>query len=150
MFETTIDSFFDSPSGLLVNGPIYLAKENNVISEQTFLVVVQISNSVPPGQSIHPATLDADYHLRAAGTSVLLQFGPMVQRINFHFTLFTDTLSEGTEAFLASLAPADIAELPDGRRVPVPTFLSPINLFAESFVIIQDDDREFLSTLNTA
>ena len=50
MFEETIDTFFVPESGLSVNGPIYLAKENNVISEQTFLVVVQVSSSVPPGQ----------------------------------------------------------------------------------------------------
>ena len=149
MFEETIDTFFVPESGLPVNGPIYLAKENNVISEQTFLVVVQVSSSVPPGQSIQPATLDADYRLSAPGTSVVLQFGPVVQRINFLFTLFTDTLPEGTEAFLASSAPADMTQLPDGRTVPVPTFLNPINLLAESFVIIEDDDREFLPTLNT-
>ena len=80
---------------------------------------------------------------------MVLQFGPVVQRINFLFTLFTDTLLEGTEAFLASSAPADMTQLPDGRTVPIPTFLNPINLLAESFVIIEDDDREFLPTLNT-
>ena len=74
----------------------------------------------------------------------MLQFGPMVQRINFPFTLFTDTLPEGTEAFLVSSAPADIAELPDGTTVPVSTFLNPNNLSAESFIIIEDDDRESL------
>ena len=150
MFETTIDSFFDSPSGLLVNGPIYLAKENNVISEQTFLVAVQVSSSVPPGQSIQPAWLDADYRLSVSGTVVVLPFGPMVQRINFPFSLFSDTLPEGTEAFLASSAPADMAQLPDGTTVPVSTFLNPSTLSAESFVIIEDDDREYLPTMNTA
>ena len=147
MFEEAIDTFFEPESGLSVNGPIYLAKENNVTSEQTFLVVVQISHSVPQGQSIQPATLDVDYRVSAAQlgvTVVVLEFGPMVQRINFQFTLFSDTLPEGTEAFLASSAPADIAELPDGTTVPVSTFLNPNTLFAESFVIIEDDDREYL------
>ena len=138
MFEETIDTFFVLESGLSVNGPIYLAKEDNVISEQIFSVVVQVSSSVPQGQSIQPATLDADYRLSAASgvTSVVLQFGPMVQRINFPFTLFSDTLPEGTEAFLASSAPADIAELPDGTTVPVSTFLNPNNLSAESFICL--------------
>ena len=146
MFEEIIDIFFESPSGLPVNGPIYLAKENNVTSEQTFLVVVQVSRSVP-GQSIQPATLDIDYRVGGPGlgvTNVVLQFGPMSQRINFPFNLFPDDLAEGTEAFLASSAPADTAQLPDGTTVSVPTFLNPINLFAESFVVIEDDDREFL------
>ena len=35
MFEEAIDTFFEPESGLSVNGPIYLAKENNVTSEQT-------------------------------------------------------------------------------------------------------------------
>ena len=146
MFEEAIDTFFEPESGLSVNGPIYLAKENNVTSEQTFLVVVQVSSSVPPGQSIQPASLDSDYRLSAAlgVTSVVPQFGPLMQRINFQFTLLTDTLPEGTEAFLASSAPGDSAQLPDGRTVPVPTYLNPIKLFAESFVIIEDDDCEYL------
>ena len=149
MFETDIDMFFESPSGMPVNGPVFLAKEDNVTSEQTFLVVVQVSSSVPPGQGIQPATLDVDYRLSAAGTSVVLQFSPMVQRINFLFTLFPDTLPEGTEAFFASSAPADVTQLPDGRIVPVPTFLNPNVLSAGIFIIIEDDDREFLPTLNT-
>ena len=148
MFEELIDSFFEPESGLPVNGPIYLAKENNVISEQTFFVAVQVSSSVPPGEMIQPATLDVDYRVTGL-TVVVLEFGPREQRINFQFTLFPDTLPEGTEAFLASSAPADMAGLPDGRIVPVSTYLNPVALSAESFVIIQDDDCEFLPTLNT-
>ena len=153
VFEETIDTFFEPESGMPVNGPIYLAKENNVISEQTFFVVVQVSSSVPPGEMIQPATLDVDYRVSAAQlgvTVVVLEFGPMVQRINFQFTLFSDTLPEGTEAFLASSAPADMAGLPDGRIVPVSTYLNPVALSAESFVIIEDDDREFLPSMSTA
>ena len=94
---------------------------------------------------IQPATLGVDYRLGIAGRSVVvLPFGPTFQRINFQFILFTDKIPEGTEAFLASSAPADIAELPDGTTVPVSTFLNPNNLSAESFVIIEDDDRESL------
>ena len=147
-FLENIDEFFVPESDSPVNGPIYLAKENNVISEQTFFVAVQVSSSVPPGEMIQPATLDVDYRVTGL-TVVVLEFGPREQRINFQFTLFPDTLPEGTEAFLASSAPADMTQLPDGRTVPIPTFLNPINLLAESFVIIEDDDREFLPTLNT-
>ena len=143
MFLEVIDDFFVPESGLPVNGPIYLAKENNVTSEQTFQVVIYASDSVPPGQNIQPASLDADYCLAVAGASVVvLPFGPHDQRINVLFTLFPDTIPENTEAFLACLFPGDIAELPDGRIVPVPTFLNPTLLFVETFVIIEDDDRE--------
>ena len=89
MFETDIDMFFESPSGMPVNGPVFLAKEDNVTSEQTFLVVVQVSSSVPPEQSIQPATLVADYSLSAAGTSVVLQFGPMVQRNSLYLLILS-------------------------------------------------------------
>ena len=142
MFEEAVDNFFEPESSLLVNGPIFLAKENNVTSEQTFLVVVQVSSSVPQGQGIQPATLDADYNL--GGRSVrVLPFGPLEQRINFPFRLFTDTLPEGTEAFLASSAPGHTGQLPDGTTVLISTFLNPIALSAETFVIIEDDDCEF-------
>ena len=82
-------------------------------------------------------------------TNMVLQFGPREQRINFPFILSTDTFPEGTEAFLASSAPGHIARLPDGTRLPVSTYLNPISLSAESFVIIEDDDCEFLPSLKT-
>ena len=127
-----------------VNGPIYLVKENNVSSEQTFQVVVQVTSSVPPGRGIQLATLDADYRLSVAGKSyVVLSFGPREQRINFSITLFTDTLPEGMEGFLVRSAPGHPGQLPDGTTLPVSVYLNPIALSAESFVLIEDDDREF-------
>ena len=136
MFEEVIDEFFEPESGLAVNGPIYLAKENNVISEQTFSVVVQASSSVPPGQGIQQASLDSDYRLTLPNgtTSVVLQFLPTFQRRNFPFTLFADDFPEGTEAFLASSAP--------GEGEEIPTYLNPERLSAETFIIIEDDDRK--------
>ena len=145
MFLENIDRFFVPESGLPVNGPIYLAKEDNVTTEQTFLVNVQVSDSVPPRQDIHPATLDVDYRLSVAvGTSAELQFGPRDQRIMFPLTLFSDNLPEGTEAFLVSSAPGDNVILPDGTIFPVSTFQNPnAALFAETFVVIEDNDRKF-------
>ena len=150
MFLEVIDEFFVPESGLPVNGPIYLAKENNVTSEQTFQVVVYASDLVPPGQNIQPASLDADYCLAVAGRSVVvLHFDPHDQRINVLFTLFPDTLPEKTEAFLACLSPGDIAQSSDGTVVPVSTFLNPTLLFVETFVIIEDDDRESFHSYST-
>ena len=145
MFVEMIDKRFEPESGSPVNGPIYLAKENNVTSEQTFLVAVQVSGSVPPGRSLQPASLDSDYRISTVSgiTSVVLTFGPIVQRINFPFTLLPNFFPERTEAFLASSAPADTGELPDGTIVSVSTYLNPIDLSAQTFVIIEDDDREF-------
>ena len=138
MFEETIAEMFEPESGLAVNGPIFLAKEDNKTSEQTFSVVVQTSSSVPPGQGIQPASLGVDYSLGGA-TSMVLQFLPKDERINFQFTLFPDQLSEGTEAFQASSAPGEGEQMP----FPLPTFLNPITLTAEAFIIIEDDDCKF-------
>ena len=75
MFDSFIDQFYMSPTGLPVNGPIYLAKENNVTSEQTFLLSIQVTDSAPSGTNIQPATLDADYRIATPGqTSVTLTF----------------------------------------------------------------------------
>lgn len=41
LLDTEINEFYFSPTGLAVNGPIYLAKENNVTSEQTFIVHIE-------------------------------------------------------------------------------------------------------------
>ena len=148
MFDEDIDDFFEPESGLAANGPVFLAKEDNVTSEQTFLVVIQTSGSVPPGKFIEPATLGVDYRLPGSTTVVVLQFPPRFQRINFPFTLLFDTLPEGTEAFLASSAPEDTAQLPDGTTVPLSTYLHPNALFSESFIIIEDDDREFIAYID--
>ena len=143
-FSELIDQFFTSPTGLPVNGPIYLAKENNVISEQTFLLYIQVNDSVPSGTNIQPATLGEDYRLAVAGqTSVTLSFSAFESRIPFQFNLFADTLSEGTEAFQVSLSPEDTRERPDGSIDTFPTFLNPVALASEIFVVIEDDDRKF-------
>ena len=109
------------------------------------MVIIQSSDSVPPGQFFEPATFGVDYRLPGSATTVVLQFPPRIQRINFPFTLFSDTLPETTETFLASSAPqGGTAQLPDGTTVPISTYLNPNALFAETFVFIEDDDREFI------
>lgn len=111
------------------SGPIYLAKEGNRSSEQIFSVVVQIiSASVPPnsGSNIQPATHNVDYRLSAISMHVTLTFLPKDQRINVPFTLFSDDVPEGTEAFHLSSAPD--SSLP---------YLNPIHLTTDTFIIIE-------------
>ena len=144
MFDENIYQFYKSPTGLPVNGPIYLAKENDVISEQTFLLSIQVTDSAPSGANIQPATLDADYRI-----GVTLTFLAFQQRINFQFTLFPDTLPEGTEAFRASVSPQDTRMRPDGSTETFPTFLNPESLTSETFVVIEDDDRKFIFSIAT-
>ena len=125
----------DSPA----NGPIYLAKEGNGSSEQTFSVVVQIAStsSIPSnsGQNIQPATHNEDYSLGASNTYVVLPFSPGKQRINVPFDLFSDDIHEGTEAFHLSSAPN--SALPDETRVILPIYLNPLHLFTDTFIIIE-------------
>ena len=139
LFEEIIDRFS-------LDTPVFLVKENNVSSEQTFLVAVQVTSSVPPGQNVRPATLDNDYHITSSGqTSVLFTFLPTEARINFFFTLFPDSFPEGDEAFRVSASPEDTQLRPDGSIETYPTFLNPAILTSETFVIIEDDDRTFNS-----
>ena len=139
MFDELIDQFYFSPTGYPVNGPIFLIKENNVISEQSFLLSIQVTDSAPSGTSIQPATLDADYRIGAPGqTSVNRTFLAFQQRIDFQFTLFPDTLPEGTEAFQASVSLTGLS----GPVEIVPN----LEISASKIcVFIEDDDRMFIT-----
>ena len=124
-FDEVIDSTFVSSTNLTAHGPIYLAKEDNVQSEQTFRIAVQVADSVPSGENINPATFREDYLL---GPLFFIEFLPSMQRVNIPFILFSDVSPEGTEAFRASSSATATA--------------APIALHAETFVIIEDNDRK--------
>jgi hypothetical protein len=132
-----------SPTGRPENGPIFLVKENNVISEQTFLVSFQVTDSAPSGTQ--SAAIDQDYRFSGADrTSLTNFFFPSQQRILFPFELIQDTLPEGTEAFQASVSPEDTREFIDENGVMMverfPTSLYPITLRSEIFITILDND----------
>lgn len=129
-FEEFIDEFFVPESGLPINGPVYLAKENNVITEQTFQIVIQISNVAPPGEGIQPATPDEDYQANQVST---INFLPTEQRMDFPFVLLTDNNPEDTEAF-------QIGATPSSQIGPI--YQAPSAFFPQTFVIIQDDDSK--------
>ena len=133
VFEEVINQYFVPSSGspVPVNGPVYLAKEDNVASEQTFSVSVQLAEGVvPSGKNIQPATLNDDYRLNVDHTHVTLQFLPEYQRLNVQFTLFPDNISEGTEAFSITSAP----------ETTLPTYYNPIHLSTDTFVIIKGNN----------
>ena len=66
-------------------------------SEQHFRVVVQVTDAVPPGQNIQPATMESDYIISNFGTRVFL-FNPAQSRLSIPFTALPDNVPEGTEA----------------------------------------------------
>ena len=122
-----------------VNDVVYLAKEDGVISEQTFVIIVTVSGSTPD-QNIQGAERsmdgnDNDYTV-GASNFVRLEIKPDEPRIPFIFRLFGDGIAEGTEAFQAS---------PAAQR-NTPTFLGPRleprTLSPNTFIIIEDDDSK--------
>ena len=136
-FDKVIDATFEPPTNLTVNGPIYLAKEDNVQSEQTFRIVVQVTESVPSGDSINPARIEDDYSI-GSGRRTDVEFLPHLQKVNFQFTLFPDNLPEGTEAFHANSSAEHHATV-DGETFDLPGYLPPVNLSAGTFAIIEDN-----------
>ena len=122
-----------------------MVKEGGVISEQTFLVSIQVTDSAPSGTNILTATFTQDYVFGFGDRTSLTEFfRPFEQRIPFRFSLFADDLPEGTEAFQLSASPEDSRPrgpgLPDER---FPTSLTPLVLASEVFVTIFDNDRKF-------
>ena len=126
-----------------------MVKEGGVISEQTFLISIQVTDSAPSGTNIQTATLLQDYEFGdGIRTSVTEFFFPFQQRIPFRFSLFADELPEGTEAFQLSASPKD--SRPRGPGQPderFPASLTPEVLVTEVFVTILDDDRKIQSIM---
>ena len=150
-FQNASYTFPEPQFEIEIFGVVFLEKENDRISEQEFRVVIEVSTATP-NTSIRPATLatrDAngtiinnDYLLLDPDQTVIISsFLPTAQTLEFVFTLFPDEIAEGTEAFQARSSPSEGTDNPE---YTVPTDLS--SLFAETFIIIEDDDRELRST----
>ena len=105
-----------------------MAKENNVVTEQTFTISFYRTDSVPLGSGYAIARDGQDYRIAEA---FLLDFFPSEQRINQHLVLMADTVLEATEAFQISLST---------QRLP--SFYSADMLFSRAFVVIEDDDSK--------
>ena len=113
-------------------------------------MVIEVSTATPD-PNIRPATLTSrdadgniinnDYLLLNPDLSVIISsFLPGAQTLEFIFTLFPDDVAEGTEAFQARSSPSEGALDPD---YIIPTDAN--TLFAETFIIIEDDDRKHVS-----
>ena len=141
-FDEFINQSYVSLTGQPDNGPIFLVKENNVTSEQTFLISLQVTDSAPTG--IQSAMLDLDYHFGSPGvTSVTEFFPPSQQRIPFPFELLADTFPEGSEAFRARVSSKDSQDGGGGLVEQFPTSLNPLTLSSDIFITILDNDRKF-------
>ncbi len=125
-----------------ISGVLFLEKQNDRISEQSYVVIVGINEATPNG-NIRAATLataDAnnDYVVSQPGeNTIVLEFGPNEQVLDFPFVLFPDDIAESTEAFQASSQPSE--------NPMHPSFTAPSAgvLFPSTFIVIADDDRKF-------
>ena len=130
-----------SPTGQPENGPVFLIKEDNVISEQTFLVSFQVIDSAPSGTQ--SAAIDQDYRFAGEGqTSQTEFFPPSQQRIPFPFELRADTFPEVTVAFQVRIFPKDTRDLGGGMVEQFPISLNPLTLRSEIYIAILDNDRK--------
>ena len=99
------------------------------MSEQTFLINVIVSASVPPDSTLQPAILGDDYLIDFSNaSSVVITFPPSAQRVPFTVIILPDNVPEGDEAFIASSEPSDGS----------PAYLLPSELSPESVIVITD------------
>ena len=117
------------------NTEVFLVKENNAQSEQTFSLHIQIINSVPPNSGFSLATHNQDYAGMPSSTIIL--FPPNFQRYPISFDLLPDNIPESTEAFQLSS---------ESDRAPL--FESPKNFFQQTFIVIEDNDGPGLLSVN--
>ena len=119
---------------------VYLSKSfewllKSVLLHQARISVQQLLHHV---MLMEPLSIMITLILSDPDQTVLISsFLPTAQTLEFVFTLFPDEIAEGTEAFQARSSPSEGADDPD---YTVPTELN--TLFAETFIIIEDDDRE--------
>ena len=117
---------------------VVILKENNVVTEQTYSVV--ITPSTPADPRLNAATIEPvgggiyDYSLGQAGQTFSVQdIEPDQQSVIFPFILNSDTFPEGLEAFQATITPSE----------GFPTYRSPTTLFTSTLINIIDDDSKF-------
>lgn len=113
-------------------------KDSQRLSEHAILVSITVTGATPNSKirsaSLSTDTMENDYYLLQQGpadTSVL--FPPDAQIMDIYFVLLPDDIAEGTEAFQITAATENIFQ---------PAFVSPINLFSSTFIVILDDDRK--------
>ncbi len=125
----------------MIFGQVYLEKQDGQLTEQTYVVIVEV-NDATPSTNILSATLsddsnDNDYLITNPNVnSFVFDFLPEDQLLDFSFILYPDDIAEGTEAFQAS---SQASEDPLHPAFTAPT---PGVLFPSTFIIIADDDRK--------
>ena len=109
---------------------IYLAKEDNVVSEQTFFAGVS-AQALPPNSSLPNATLGLDYLLDGSDFYITsVSFPPSAQRVSVTIDVLSDIFVEGEEGFIAHSYPSSFQNSPH--------YLKPIGLHQDSLIVVSD------------
>ena len=111
---------------------IYLAKEDNVMTEQTFNVLVDVSaQALPPSSSLQTASIGSDHLLDGSNhPSLIVTFPPSALRLSFTVTILPDNVAEGDEGFIASSTSSQFQG--------APRYLTPNGLAEDSLIVIRD------------
>ncbi len=131
--------FYDEPDGLS-RQVIYVLKENNQPTEQTFQV--QINYKTITG-AIRSATPGEDFTLvdfPGIQVSVVKRFEPLQTIIEFPLLLFNDNITEGSEGFNLEVSPF----LEPKFSVPTPSNSVSRQVTVE---IVDNDRKSFLTNL---
>ena len=99
-----------------------LVKEGNQMTEQTFQVLIQVSNQTNPFQ---PASVDEDYQTRATVPTI---FPPDQLHVPWEFELLSNEDPEENEAFRVTLSSVGESKF----------FTNGSSLFNETLIVIQD------------
>ena len=119
---------------------IILAKQENIRSQQTFLINIEVQDPSEPGIGVAtPSDFGEDNDYSA--NTFLRRFEPVSQTLTIFVDIFPDSISEGPEGLQLSLSQVEM-----DSNVAVPDFSTPTvgsTLFPTTLVVIDDDDSEF-------
>lgn len=117
-----------------------LIKEDDVLSEQTFIIKVSVQLWPYSATSILPAiqtsnereNSEGDFAFTNKSTYLNLQFLPSMQVLQVELSIYDDNIAEGPEGVLLH------SDTADGS----PGYHFPINSFPNTKVIIEDNDSQ--------
>ena len=129
------------PPNVATTLEIILAKQDNIRSQQTFLMDIEVQDPSEPGIGLATPSddsMDNDFSRFATTNTFRRRFEPCQQTLTILFV----TRYEGPEGFQLSLFQVEM----DSDGVTMPNLFSPIvgsTLFPTTLVVIDDNDGRF-------
>ena len=119
-----------------ISNLVYLIRENNQTTEQTYSLVLTVSEAGGNAATLQTIDNKNDYSLGVPGqTQQRLLFEPLMDRISFNFRLNSDLSVEGTETFRVTSS-----QDTSNNNITYPVFQTPIgaNAFTSTLIHILD------------